>query len=105
GMFSRVTLAVGVPAKVVSVPEIAVTYSLSGDSVFVVGAAENDKPRPVEQRVVKLGETRDGFIAVLSGLKVGEMVVTTGQLKLYPGGTAVIDNAVLPKPSAETARY
>ena len=136
GMFSRVTLAVGAPAQVVTVPEIAVTYSLSGDSVFVVSppppppekrtpatfwgrmwvkiaasfasdtsAPAPAKPQPVEQRIVKLGESRDGFVAILSGLKVGEIVVTTGQLKLYPGATAVIDNSVLPKSSAETAKY
>jgi membrane fusion protein (multidrug efflux system) len=42
---------------------------------------------------VTTGEARDGNVAIASGLSAGEEVVTTGQLKINPGGRIRIDNA------------
>ena len=47
-------------------------------------------------RVVKLGQLEGDRVVVTAGLNDGDLVVTAGQLKLRNGGTAVIDNRILP---------
>ncbi len=42
------------------------------------------------------GEKRGDQIAILDGLKAGEMIVTSGQLKLKNGSIVVINNSVVP---------
>jgi multidrug efflux system membrane fusion protein len=49
----------------------------------------------VEMRPVTTGPTVDGFAVIEKGLKVGEVVVTEGQLRLFPGA-----KVVLQKPNA-----
>jgi len=108
GMFANLTVLVGEPADVTTVPRTAVTYSLYGDSVYVVkpappkegptppaaaAAAQPAEPALIaERRFVKTGQVREERVAILSGLAVGEQVVTTGQIKLNPGAAIRIDN-------------
>ncbi len=112
GMFANVAVLAGAPATVVTVPRTAITYSLYGDSVYVVEpeAAKEGEAEPkaaaekvfvVERRFVTTGQVRDDLVAVTSGLKTGEVVVTTGQLKLNNGGHVKIDNAQALKPPPE----
>jgi membrane fusion protein (multidrug efflux system) len=116
GMFANVTVLVGNPRPVVTIPRTAVNYSLYGDSVYVVKAAgtsvestsagapdspgqgtaapgAGERKLMAERRFVKTGQARDDRVAIVQGLKAGEEVVTTGQLKLNPGATIRIDNA------------
>jgi membrane fusion protein (multidrug efflux system) len=44
-----------------------------------------------------LGEKRGDFVSVLSGLKEGETVVSTGAFKLRNGQEVVVDNALSPE--------
>jgi membrane fusion protein (multidrug efflux system) len=107
GMFANVTVLVGEATDVVTIPRTAVTYSLYGDSVYVVKpAAEKDgkaaptaasdqpseQPLVVERRYVRTGQVREDRVAITFGLAKGEEVVTTGQLKLNPGASIRIDN-------------
>ena len=109
GMFANVTVLVGEPADVITVPRTAVTYSLYGDSVYVVkpAPAKEDKAEPAaasgqtpapepalvaERRYVRTGQVREDRVAITFGLAKGEEVVTTGQLKLNPGASIRIDN-------------
>jgi membrane fusion protein, multidrug efflux system len=39
-------------------------------------------------------------VAVLDGLHEGEVVVTSGQLKLHPGSLIVVNNSLLPPDDA-----
>jgi membrane fusion protein (multidrug efflux system) len=45
---------------------------------------------------VKLGATRGDQVAVLSGIKAGEIVVTGGQMKLRNGSAIAINNSLTP---------
>jgi membrane fusion protein (multidrug efflux system) len=116
GMFADVKTIVGEPEPVLTVPETAVTYSLYGDSVYVIVPGETASSQTptgntsaqqpaepvlkVERRFVRPGEVRDARISIVQGLKEGEQVVTVGQLKLRPGTNVRIDNSVaLNKPS------
>lgn len=91
GMFARVIIDLGMPQRVVSIPETAVTYSLHGNIVYVLSPATGSYlARPI---VVTTGDTRDGNIAVLNGLVGGERVVTAGQNRLYRDAPVVISDA------------
>ena len=54
-----------------------------------------------QQRFVRLGERRGDFIAVASGLKPGETVVSNGAFKLRNGATVAVNNSLAPQ--VETA--
>lgn len=105
GMFADVTVAAGAPQPVVAVPRTAVSYSLHGDSVYVVAPA---KPQDgatgaglvLEQRFVTVGATRGDAIAIADGIAAGERVVTQGQIKLRPGMPVTIDETAALKPPA-----
>ena len=92
GMFARLVIDLGQPIRVVTVPETAVTYSLHGNTVYVVEGGENGLQ--VSPRVVRAGDSRAGHTAILEGLREGEQVVTVGQNKLHRGAPVVIDETV-----------
>jgi len=97
GMF--VTVAVGLPTseKVLTIPATAVLYAPYGDSVFVVADDKEHKGGKVlRQQFVRLGEKRGDFVAVTSGVKEGETIVSTGVFKLRNGQAAVVDNSLAP---------
>ncbi|HEY2590273.1 MAG TPA: hypothetical protein VGI35_01675, partial [Steroidobacteraceae bacterium] len=50
----------------------------------------------VEQRFVTLGSKRGDQVAVLRGVDPGDLVVTSGQMKLKNGTPIIIDNSVVP---------
>ena len=103
GMFAQVDVASGAPSEVLTVPRTAIVYSLYGDNVFVVKpappkageaqAAEKDKDNLiVERRFVRIGATRGERVAIVEGLQEGDLVVTSGQIKLQPNFPVTIDN-------------
>lgn len=108
GMFANVAVLSGAPARVVTVPRTAVTYSLYGDSVYVLKPKEGqpapvkpeDKVYVVERRFIKTGQIRDERVAVVSGLAQGDHVVTSGQVKLTNGSLVRVDNSQAPVPPA-----
>ncbi len=53
------------------------------------------------QTFVTVGPTRGDQIAILKGIKEGEIVITSGQLKLKNGSRVIINNQV--RPSNEAA--
>ena len=101
GMFANLEVLLPGEKPQVLVPETAITYTLYGNSVYVIGeqkddqgaVVKDDKGQPrlvVERRFVETGERRDGQVLVLKGLKAGEQVVTAGQLKLDNGAHVAI---------------
>ncbi|OAM87965.1 efflux RND transporter periplasmic adaptor subunit [Termitidicoccus mucosus] len=108
GMFVNVTVLLPHTSKVVAVPATAVLYAPYGDSVFIIEDKKDEKTgeavkgsdgKPVQilrKEVVRLGEQRGDFIAVTSGLKGGETVVTSGVFKLRDKIPVVVDNKLAP---------
>ena len=100
GVFATVRVTEGQPREYITLPNAAVAYNPYGATVFVVkqaGAAQGGKAGlKVEQRFVTTGLTRGDQVAILSGLNVGETVVTAGQLKLHNGAPVQINNKVQP---------
>ena len=110
GMFADVSVAAGPASEVVTIPRTGVSYSLYGNTVFVVkpepsqdGAAQQSDGQVmiVDRRVVKVGDAREDRVAISDGLKAGERIVSIGQLKLQPNmRVRVDDNAGLPARAA-----
>jgi len=99
GMFVQAEVALGPGETVVSLPASAISYAPYGDSVFIVGEmkGEDGKPyRGVRQQIVKLGPARGDQVAVLTGVKPGDEVVTSGLFKLRNGAAVQINNSVRP---------
>lgn len=90
GRFVGVRVTLAVKRGVMVVPSEAVQVGQRGRYVFVV------KPdRTVEQRMVRDSLSEGGRTVIDAGLKLGETVVTDGQLRLFPGAK------VMPRPPAQ----
>jgi membrane fusion protein (multidrug efflux system) len=100
GMFANVQILADENSPLITLPQTAVTYNPYGDTVFIVeqhGVDDQGKARYIaQQRFVKLGGTRGDQVAVLSGIKAGEVVVTSGQIKLRNGSSVTVNNQVRP---------
>jgi membrane fusion protein (multidrug efflux system) len=99
GMFVQSEVAVGGAAAVISLPASAISHAPYGDSVFVVADLKDPSGktyRGVRQQIVKLGAARGDQIAVMSGVKAGEEVVTSGVFKLRNGAAVLVNNKVIP---------
>jgi membrane fusion protein (multidrug efflux system) len=99
GMFVQAALALGASRDVIALPASAISYAPYGDSVFVVADLEGpdgQRYRGVRQQFVKLGGTRGDQIAVVSGVKPGEEVVTSGAFRLRNAAAVVVNNSVQP---------
>ncbi len=97
GMYVRVHAAAGPPAEYVTLPQTAITYSPYGASVYTLATPQAGKAPIATQVFVETGATRGDQVAVVKGVKPGDLVVTSGQLKLHNGAAVAIDNTVLPK--------
>lgn len=96
GMFVRVGLAAGAAASYPTVPQTAVTYSPYGTSVYVL-TGDSAGPKTAKQVFVTTGPTRGDQVAILKGVAAGDLVVTSGELKLSNGAPVSIDNSIQPK--------
>ena len=99
GMFVEAQVVLGASTPVVALPTSAISYAPYGNSVFIVGDMKGPKGqtyRGVRQQFVKLGSSRGDQVAVVSGVKPGEEVVTSGVFKLRNGAAVVVNNKVQP---------
>jgi len=102
GMFVNVKIDTGAAQHLLTLPQTAISFNAYGSTLFVVKEAETDgeagkNALPTAQQLfVKTGTKRGDQVAILEGLKLGDMVVTSGQLKLKNGTPLIINNSVLP---------
>lgn len=100
GMFSTVFVKTGNPVRYITLPQTAISYNSYGDIIYILKQKnKNKKSKPewiANQSFVKVGEKRGDQIAILSGVKAGDLVVVAGQLKLHNGMPVTINNSVLP---------
>ena len=103
GMFVNARVVLPPLAEVVSVPETAVDHTLYGNSVFVVTEDGKDaEGKPVHKAVqtfVVTGPLFEGRIAITRGVASGDMVVSSGQLKLQNGAPVVVAADAPPLPA------
>lgn len=103
GMFAHASVEVGVAEQRLTLPQTAITYNPYGATVFLVrdetGTDDAGKPvtrQVVQQTFITAGDTRGDQVAITRGLEAGDLVVTSGQLKLKNGTPLVINNSHQP---------
>jgi membrane fusion protein, multidrug efflux system len=98
GMFARVAVIAGEVKHYLTLPQTAITYNPYGATVFLAQKKPggSDKDLIAQQSFVTLGPTRGDQVAVLKGVTEGDLVVTSGQLKLNNGVPLIVDNSVQP---------
>jgi membrane fusion protein, multidrug efflux system len=99
GMFVQTELSLASARSVIALPASAISYAPFGDSVFIVSDLKSETGqsyRGVRQQFVKLGGARGDQIAIVSGVKPGEEIVTSGVFKLRNGAAVVVNNKVQP---------
>ena len=113
GMFANVRVEVGAPVRYLTLPQTAVAYNPYGATVYLIGppSAEAGAAKPAagasapalvaKQVFVTTGATRGDQVAILKGIKEGDEVVTSGQIKLRNGAAVTINNSVQPANDAD----
>ena len=99
GMFVQAQVTLGPSQPVVALPASAISYAPYGDSVFVVTDLKDPQGatyRGVRQQVVKLGGAQGDQVAVLSGVRPGEEIVTSCVFKLRNGAAVQVNNKIQP---------
>jgi membrane fusion protein, multidrug efflux system len=100
GMYASVTVESGAVEQYLTLPQTAVTFNPYGESVYIIedgGKGPDGKPLlTAKQTFVTVGETRGDQVAILKGIKPGDTVATSGQLKLKNGSAVIINNAIQP---------
>ncbi len=94
GMFAQVSILSDHPLNVLTLPDTAITYNPYGNSVFVIEPIEQGLI--VQSRQVETGQTRAGRIEIIRGLKLGERVVSAGQVKLRNDMQVTLDDKPAP---------
>lgn len=94
GMFTAVEVDTGTTQHYLTLPQTAVSFNPYGDIVYLVKQIGQEKI--VNQVFVTAGPTRGDQVAILKGLQDGDMVVTSGQLKLKNGSRVTINNQIVP---------
>jgi membrane fusion protein (multidrug efflux system) len=103
GMFATAEIVTGDKQRYITLPQTAITFNPYGNVVFVVKPGKDAAGKEIQtgqQTVVTTGATRGDQIAVLTGLKEGDVVVSAGQAKLQNGAPLLVNNAVLPSNDA-----
>src|SRR5262249_18385437 len=97
GMYASLDVLLPQHNKKVVVPASAVTFNLYGESVYVVDQANST----VQQVQVQTSATRNNAVVIEKGVKVGDLVVVAGQLKLSNGSKIkVVEGQALPDMTA-----
>jgi len=100
GMFVDTTMVLGTTNDVVAIPASSINHAPYGDSVYIVSELKDPKTgktyKGVRQEFVKVGPGRGDQVAVLSGIKPGEEVVTSGVFKLRNGAAVQVNNTTQP---------
>ncbi|HXJ01670.1 MAG TPA: efflux RND transporter periplasmic adaptor subunit [Micropepsaceae bacterium] len=99
GMFATAEITTGVKQRFITLPQAAITFNPYGNVVYVVKQGKDPAGKDIltgQQTVVTTGATRGDQIAILSGLKEGDIVVSAGQAKLQNGAPLIVNNAVTP---------
>jgi len=100
GMFVEAKVVLPSQQQRLIIPATAVLYAPYSDSVFLI-EEQPDQPDgepglALRQQFVRLGEKRGDFVAVYSGLQVGQKLASSGVFKLRNGQQVIIDNTLAP---------
>jgi membrane fusion protein, multidrug efflux system len=98
-MFAKVKVVLPETREVVAIPTSSIHYAPYGDSVFIVSdlkSPDGKTYKGVTEQFVKLGQSKGDLTAIVSGLKPGQEVVTSGVFRLRSGGAIIVNNKTTP---------
>ena len=101
-LFRSIDVLLPTRTEVITLPVSSINYAPYGDSVFVIEKIKKlTNPRGasylgVREQPVTLGATRGDQVEILTGLKAGDEVVSSGVFKLRPGCAVKVNNTVQP---------
>lgn len=89
GMFAELEVTSNQRMAVLSVPETSIFYNIYGEAVYLLERSEsgeaNENPEyRLASRQVKVAYRSEGKAGISEGISAGDLIVTAGQLKLYP---------------------
>ena len=106
GMFANVEVLLGGERDVLPIPGSAIAYAPYGNSVFIIahkvkipadstvpGSKEKTLDTAVRQQFIHTDQTRGDLVAVTSGLKEGDEIVSSGTFKLQNNAPVSVDKA------------
>ncbi len=103
GASTEIVIEAGKTERYITLPQTAITFNPYGSTVYVAmtddKGPKDDKGKPqliARQTFVTTGPTRGDQVAIVSGLKVGDVVVTAGQVKLQAGTPLIVNNVLQP---------
>jgi membrane fusion protein (multidrug efflux system) len=100
GMYATIKVRAGKTIRYLTIPRTAVTFNPYGETVYIVekkGTDKDGKPSlAARQTFVTLGPARGDQVAIIKGINEGELIVTSGQLKLRNGSPVIVNNTAQP---------
>jgi membrane fusion protein, multidrug efflux system len=102
GMYARAEVQLPEDKPSIVLPATAIAYASYGNSVFIIENmkdADGKEYLGARQQFVKLGTTRGDQVAILDGVKPGEVVASAGVFKLRNKAPVQVNNEKLPSNS------
>ena len=89
GMFAEMEVTGKRKILVFTIPETSIFYNIYGEAVYALERPEATESDPdpayiLAARQVKVAYRLDGIVGITDGISAGDLIVTAGQLKLYP---------------------
>ncbi|MFD1007523.1 efflux RND transporter periplasmic adaptor subunit [Oceanisphaera ostreae] len=110
GMFAKLDVQLPTQTEQILVPQHAINFTLYGQTVYVVeeqqpeegkAKADDESVLVATQRVIEVAEREDDYARVVKGLKLGEIIVTSGQVRLSNGShVKPVENDALDTPES-----
>lgn len=101
GMFTSISIEQPPIPDVIVLPSTAISYSLYGNSVFIIEPDKDGKKDKdgkvllyVKRVFVSTGDQEGNYTVITKGVQAGQQVVSSGELKLQNGARVVINNSV-----------
>lgn len=101
GMFAAIEVDEPPIPNVVILPSTAISYTMYGDSVFVIEKNKDGHPDKdgqdiltVKRVFITTGDSQGNYTIIKQGISPGQLVVSTGEIKLQDGTRVTINNDV-----------
>ena len=94
GMFTRLNVALPTEYDQIVVPQVAVSYNMYGESLYILTALSDEEKEKFAKQVTVFTKDRQGIYAQLKGyeVKIGDKIITGGQQNLSNGALVIVSD-------------
>jgi len=107
GMYGKVSIGLSPLLNQIVIPQAAINFTLYGESIYVIHKQKQENGEVwdvVDEISVQVAERSGNMALIKSGVSEGDLIVTSGQLKLSNGTRVkLVENDIL-NPPAELPR-